>query len=226
MTALLVLFTILVFLTVDYLSTRRARNRVVSVAEFAGAAPSAAISRVPEKTLCSPGHVWIRPEDRGAVRIGVDKVLLSLLGGVKCLYANPEGTPVRIGGPLVMLRNGNRALQIRSPLDGVIAGVNPVARTDPDRIGEDPYQNGWIYEIKPSVSGTSLKGLIGGGESPTWMQGEFERLRDLVVDLAGRAPEGQAILADGGLPVEELQNHIGSRIDDEDWKDLVKRFFE
>ena len=161
MVALLVLFTILLFLTVDYLATRPVRSSVTvaspipaateSVATLPGEALEFEVSpAVGDETYIAPGHVWVSQTPSGDVRVGIDQVLMTLLGKVECMYPHPEGSAVGRGGPLLMLRNGNRALKIRSPLDGVITRVNHRARGNPEILGSEAGQEGWVYELTPS----------------------------------------------------------------------------
>ena len=147
MVALLVLFTILVFLTVDYMTTRPVRSSVMSTstssvpgygeayATITAEAPSiTSLVMSEENTYIAPGHIWIAPTPSGDVRMGIDKILMTLLGKIECVYPQPEGSVVGKGGPLLMLRNGNRALKVRSPIDGVITRVNHHARENPDSL--------------------------------------------------------------------------------------------
>jgi glycine cleavage system H protein len=226
MTALLVLFVILMFFTLDFLVARLRRRAAAVEAEAAlEQIPVSPLAELPDGTLLSPGHVWVRAEPTGSLRLGIDKVLLTLLGGVEFLYAHPEGVPVRLGGPLVMVRNGARALQIRSPIDGVITSVNPEMGSDPSRVADDPFREGWIYELKPDHRQTTMPSMTGGRKAAAWMQDELTRLRDIVVDMTASEPSGVPVLADGGLPLDDLGSHIGSRVPDEEWEKLVSDFF-
>jgi glycine cleavage system H lipoate-binding protein len=236
MVALLVLFAILVFLTVDYMTTRPVRVRVpgsssvytgrsagmAQMAERAGATVPAAFDSEPH---LAPGHIWITATPSGNVRLGIDKVLIMLLGKVECVYPHPEGTAVGRGGPLFMLRNGNRALKVRSPLDGVITQVNHRARENPDSLIPEVVEYSWIYELTPSRLSRALKGMKRGEEATRWISEEYQRLRDLSLPLMSTMPDGQVSLADGGELTDELGALIEKHVDDTNWEKLVADFF-
>lgn len=232
MVVLLVLFMIISFLTIDYFVQRFERRREIS------ATPALATTRrfdrgrsrrrramddpavVPGGVFVAPGHVWMRVEPSGSVQLGVDRLLLSFLGDVDCLYALPEGSAVREGGPLMMLRRGHRALKIRSPIAGAIARVNHPARRSPGRIATDPFGQGWIYRISPTGLADSLGKAVVADRAAAWMRGELLRLRDLLQRAATDGVVGPS-LADGGMPADELAGLIG----DGEWQQLVATFF-
>ncbi len=236
MVAMLVLFTILLFLTVDYLATRPARSRVTAASTItAGTESVATLVReayevvasptVDDETYIAPGHVWVSQTPSGDVRVGVDGVLMTLLGKVECMYPHPEGSAVGRGGPLLMLRNGNRALKIRSPLDGVITRVNHRARGNPEILGSEDGQEGWIYELTPSRLTRALQSMKRGREAARWLRDELQRLRDLSVSLMSGEVGGYPVMADGGLFSDDLGALIEEHVDDRCWENLVAEFF-
>jgi len=232
MVVLLVLFMIISFLTIDFFVQRAEQRRAVVATPAHAAAQGAARrrkrrarpapdpARLPGGVFVAPGHVWMRVEPSGSVVVGVDRLLLSFLGDVDCLYALPEGSAIREGGPLMMLRRGHRALKIRSPLAGAISKVNHPARRSPGRISADPFGQGWIYRISPAGLADSLKRSVVAEQAANWMRRESVRLRDLLQGAVSESPAGP-VLADGGLPVDELAGLVGDR----EWERLVAAFF-
>jgi glycine cleavage system H protein len=238
MVALLVVFTILLFLTADYLVTTRRRQVAVAVEEepagditavpmpdlATSALKGARLDEMPEGTFVSQGHVWARPESGGALRLGVDRLLVALLGGLEWLYALPEGAVVQRGGPLAMLRKGDRALKLRSPVDGVVSAVNRRISDHPGDLPSDPFGQGWIYEVTPKKGADPLKDLPFGEKASRWMRDEVNRLLDLVFRLSDKRA-AQPILPDGGVPLDSLGTEIESGFNDEEWEDLIASFF-
>src|SRR4030095_1549868 len=84
------------------------------------------LTQVPAGVFVGPGHSWMELDPMGAVRVGVDRLPLSLLGGVEAIEALPVGTEVQHGEPLALLRRGERKLEGKSPVDGVITAANPL----------------------------------------------------------------------------------------------------
>lgn len=231
MVVLLVLFIILAFLTIDHFAGTYAHRRAVRTAadtpqserrappEQARSLPR--LDEVPPGTFIAPGHVWLQVEPAGSVRMGVDRVLLSLLGGVDTLYLVPEGTAIRRGGPLMMIRRGRRALKVCSPIDGTVTRSNASATRDPGRVSGDPFHRGWIYRVVPDRLGHALATMVVPEDATSWIRKEISRLRDLFQRYSGVAVLGAETMADGGIPVETLSDCVV----DEQWEDLVSQFF-
>lgn len=235
MVALLVVMTILIVLTLDYIVTERARAQLARAVAVAPAPRpvqdternllDARLDALPEGTSVSQGHVWVRPQSHGVVRLGVDRVILALLGQLECLYGLPEGVEVRRGGPLVMLRNGNRALKIRCPADGFISKVNRDASMDPAKVAEDPFHNGWLYEVTLKDAARDMPGIVGGIDAAWWMHREATRLYETANSYMGlRSP--LPTMADGGLPLLPLGKQIETSLQDDEWEDLVASYFK
>jgi len=237
MVALIVVMAILVILTIDYIVTDHARAqlaRAVAAAPENTAPPphetdhaflEARLDALPEGTSISQGHIWVRPQSHGVVRVGVDRVILALLGRLEFLYGLPEGVEVRRGGPLMMLRNGNRALKLRCPADGFISKVNRDVSTDPARVAADPFHNGWIYEVTLKDAASELPGTVGGIDATWWMHREAKRLYETANTCMGlRSP--LPTMADGGLPLLPLGRQIETSLLDDEWEDLVASYFK
>jgi glycine cleavage system H protein len=229
MVVLLVLFTIISFLTIDYFVQRASQRKLATASAarpvFRGVPVSASravsatrVDELPGGLFVGPGHVWLQLEPSGSVRVGVDRLLLSFLGDVEHAYTLPEGTEVRRGGPLVMLRRGDRALRIHSPVDGVVSRVNAKVARSPDRIGASPFDKGWLYRISPVGLSETLGKMHVAQAADAWMRGEVSRLREQLLLHAGNT---EAALADGGVPVHGL----GATLNDRQWQDLVSSFF-
>jgi len=230
MVVLLVLTMILAFLTIDYFVQRAAvpsalRSAVAATpVEVPRAASAGGLEpeRIPSGVFVSPGHVWMRIEPEGTVLVGVDPLLVSLLGGgIEHVYAMEEGREVEQGGPLVMLRRGSRALKVRSPVAGRVSAVNPDTRNAPGRLAESPFDGGWIYRIRPLSLYESLGHSVVGRDAVKFLRRESNKLKDLLEELSSRGETPVAVAADGGTPLPDAADRIG----DVEWEELVSRFF-
>jgi glycine cleavage system H protein len=67
-----------------------------------------------------------------------------------------------------------------APVTGKIIKVNPNLKNEPQMINKDPYNEGWIVEIKPNnslVLEQDLKTLLGMREYNKWVDKLEGRLR-------------------------------------------------
>lgn len=227
MVAILVLLTIIVFLTVDYAVQRAAlRRAATAAAAAAGEAPPTVrvpvdIAALPAGVFVGPGHAWLELRPSGGVRVGVDRVPVTLLGGLDAVEAPPAGTKLRRGDAAAVLRKGERSIAIPSPVDGVVTGVNPDLTARPAELGDSPFGRGWLVSLKPHGLAASLRSLFVAEEASAWMRRELSRLRDFLVGLGEGGALAPATLPDGGLPVAGLAAHLS----DEQWRRLTEGFF-
>jgi hypothetical protein len=89
-----------------------------------------------------------------------------------------------------------------SPVEGIVMAVNQEVLKNPDLLLNDPYQQGWICEMKSPDLGTNVKNLVQGTMVAPWMQHSLGRLTNLTSQYV------TATAADGGLPVTGLLNQV------------------
>ena len=221
MVALLVLLTIITFLTIDYFAQRAAARRTVPApaARTPAVRFPADLGAIPAGVFLGPGHAWVGVEPSGAVRIGADRVPLTLLGGVDAVEPVAAGTEVRRGDPIARLVRGARAVDLPSPVAGVVVAVNSAA--DPASVAADPFGRGWIATLRPTKLAGALRRLFVAEEASAWMRDELARLRDALVGLSVQGAVATATLPDGGLPL----TGAAERLSEEQWRQVVERFF-
>ena len=230
MVAILVLFTIILCLTIDYFAERAKLRRAAPASDASTPRPLSVrapvdLTNVPAGIFLGPGHAWMELEPAGQVRVGVDRLPLVLLGRVDGIDAVPAGTELRHGERLALLRQGDKALEVKSPVDGRVAAVN--ADLTPERLAANPFGAGWLVRMEPRELGAALRRLHVADEARTFLRNELGNLRDFLAGLAlaghpaGHGNVAMATLPDGGLPVEGL----AGRLSPEEWQELTERFF-
>ena len=160
------------------------------------------------------GHSWAHPEKGGRVKIGLDDFIVKVLGLPRHLRLPSRGSTVRqdhIGW--IWTRNGQQA-RVLCPITGKVFALNPKVAEDPEIILEDPYEEGWLFILEPSVPRLDLRRLYYGERTDHWMEGENKKLSELF------GPDYERLAATGGEPITDLFGHfpeIG-------WDNLVKTF--
>ncbi len=54
--------------------------------------------------------------------------------------------------------------EIYCPLSGIIIEVNKTLETNPEKINESPYDEGWLFKIKPTNLSSEIKNLLSAEE--------------------------------------------------------------
>jgi glycine cleavage system H protein len=183
---------------------------------------SANILRIPQGLFYSQNHTWTHLEKSGVAKVGLDDLLQHLTGDVKFSNLKTPGNFINKGELLADIGQNGKLLQINSPISGRIMKTNSILFENPGVINEDPYEKGWIYEIKPSEWIADTDSYYLAEEAVAWSTKELERFKDFMAgSMKKYSPEtSMLILQDGG----ELCDKPLSGLPDEIWHEFQKSF--
>jgi glycine cleavage system H protein len=223
MVALLVLLTILVFITVDYFVQRRRAAAVVAVGPvpFTVAMLDRAEYRTPLGVYFDPGHTWVYLEESGTARLGIDEFAQTIAGKIDRIDARPVGETVRKGDVILKIHHGGRAMAFRAPFDGVVKSVNKDMLDRDNLLGVEPYTAAWLYKIAPTDTSSFAQRMHLGSEAKQWLYHEVQRLKVFLATVAPMHPVLGTTMQDGGAPSADLIDQL----DDAAWNKFKERFF-
>jgi len=141
----------------------------------------------PPDLLFAPNHLWLEVGENGLCHIGLDKFLADTAGRVEGVTFVTAGGTRR---PTVALRVNGVEWPISFPNPMLIQGVNTHLQANPQRIADDPYGAGWLFEGW-EIPERTRAGLIGGPRVAAWMAEEKHRLSRFVND-------SEQVCGDGG----------------------------
>jgi glycine cleavage system H protein len=114
-------------------------------------APQAAQARraleFPAGRRYTSGHCWVQRQERGPMRIGLDAMAAALAGPPITVHAGAGAGSVRRGQPVLELSLSCGRLPLAAPAAGRGARVNPALEREPRLVFDDPYGQGWLYEL-------------------------------------------------------------------------------
>ena len=221
MTVLLVLFTFVAFLLIDYFRTR---NTVVRPAIEATAAAETrprlqpalvAGFQVPENLRYHPGHSWALQESPNLVRVGMDDFATKLTGTVESFTLPQRGQWIRQGQKMCTIHRDGSAVDMVSPIEGTVADINEFVAQNPKLALNDPYGDGWLLTVQAPDAKTNFRNLIGGALARWWTEEASNRLQRRIPLAVG------ALAQDGGVAMNDLTAHIP----DAEWVPIAKEFF-
>jgi glycine cleavage system H protein len=160
----------------------------------------------------APGHTWVARRKGGTLALGIDDIAERLLPAVTAVELPRPGARLARGDTLATLHGGGRALEIRAPFPGVVAGVNAAVVRDPSLVKRDFYGKGWLVSLAPA-DGTWAS-LPEGAAAESWLTKESARWSRHLEERLGFAA------ADGG----ELLAPAPWLIGEEGWHELAATF--
>jgi glycine cleavage system H protein len=109
------------------------------------------MSHTPTELKYASSHEWARLEEDGTVTVGISDHAQQALGDVVFVEAPDVGDDVEAAGEAGVVESVKAASDIYSPVSGEIVAINEVLEDSPETINEDPYGDGWMFRVKPSV---------------------------------------------------------------------------
>ncbi|MCL7970787.1 MAG: glycine cleavage system protein H [marine benthic group bacterium] len=161
------------------------------------------------------GHSWAAPASRGRVRVGMDDFAQRLLGRVSGLVLPEVGSVVRQGDQGWTIDVDGRQIRMLSPMDGAVEAVNPEVARDPGIVNADPYESGWLLEVRPRDARRCFKNLMDDRLASLRAEQSSEWMTELYTSELG------VTLPDGGEPIEGF----GRLLKEDGWERLAEHVF-
>ncbi len=95
----------------------------------------------------SEDHVWVGVVDE-RVYLGLTNFIQGELGTVICTEMPEVGDTIEEGEVFAELESVSTVHELVSPVSGTVLSVNPQLEERPSIINEDPYNDGWLVEIR------------------------------------------------------------------------------
>ena len=225
MTVILVLFTFVTFLAIDYFLSRKkapvfaAQHRPVRrEAELPRLLPNLVNGfQVPEHVRFHPGHTWALSESPNLVRVGIDDFASKLIGKVEAVSMPQRGQWIRQGQKILSFKRNGVVVDMVSPIEGSVSDINEAVAANPEVASKDPYGEGWLVTVQSPDAKTNFRNLMGGAMARWWMEEAVGRLQKRLPASMGSL----ALAQDGGI----ASDNLAAGIADEEFKTITREFF-
>jgi len=108
------------------------------------------MTELPGDLLYTSDHEWLRRNDDGTVTIGITEHAAKALGDLVYVELPEVGLDVESTGEMAVVESVKAASDVYAPIAGNIVAVNEELADDPEKINNDPYEDGWIVRMTPS----------------------------------------------------------------------------
>jgi len=126
---------------------------------------------IQERLLCSPHHIWAMVTPDGNIKVGLSDYAQERLKGISNIQLEPVGHEVSKGKPFGSVETWMFKFDLYAPVSGRLVRANKVLKEKPFTLNEDPYEAGWIAEIKPNnvvMLEEELRDLMGSKQYKMW----------------------------------------------------------
>jgi glycine cleavage system H protein len=112
----------------------------------------------PDDFLYAKDHEWAKPQ-KDSVRVGISDYAQDQLGDIVFVELPQIGTRHAKGEQFGTIESVKAVSELYMPLGGEVLSINKVLEESPELVNKQPYESGWIIEIKPGDP-EELKGLM------------------------------------------------------------------
>jgi glycine cleavage system H protein len=123
--------------------------------------PGGTVSSIPDELKYSQDHLWARPSG-SLVRVGVTDFAQRSLGDVVDVSLPRPGDKVSAGEACGDIESVKSVNDLIAPVTGTVRASNDELAGSPELVNEDPYGQGWMFEIEtdPATLSQQLAALL------------------------------------------------------------------
>ena len=107
------------------------------------------MSEVPTELRYTSSHEWVRLEDDGTVTVGITDHAQEALGDLVFVETPEVGIEYAAEDACCVIESVKAASDMYMPITGEIIETNGALTDEPETINTSPYDDGWIFKIKP-----------------------------------------------------------------------------
>lgn len=105
--------------------------------------------KLPDDLRYAKDHEWARLEGDKVV-IGIDDYAQDQLGDIVFVELPEVGTTFSKGEEFGTVESVKAVSELFMPIGGEVLAINTTLEETPEHVNNQPYENGWMIEIKPS----------------------------------------------------------------------------
>ncbi|MCD6486670.1 MAG: glycine cleavage system protein GcvH [Syntrophobacterales bacterium] len=103
---------------------------------------------LPDNVRYAETHEWARDDD-GNVTVGINDYAQDQLGDIVFVELPEVGATLDKGEEFGTLESVKAVSEIYMPVSGEITAINEALEEAPELVNQEPYNRGWIIEVKP-----------------------------------------------------------------------------
>jgi glycine cleavage system H protein len=114
------------------------------------------MSIIPADLNYTAEHEWVRVINESTIRFGITDYAQDALGDIVFVSLPNVGDQLTAGATCGEVESTKSVSDIYAPVSGEVIARNDAIETAPDTLNADPYNNGWIVELKVSSDANAL----------------------------------------------------------------------
>ncbi|MBL9216173.1 MAG: glycine cleavage system protein GcvH [Opitutaceae bacterium] len=117
------------------------------------------MSNVPSDLKYAKSHEWVKTSPDGHALVGITDYAQTSLGDITYVQLPKVGTALKAGETFGVVESVKAASDVYAPVSGVVLEVNKALDSNPEKVNQSPYSDGWMLKLKLTAPG-SESGLM------------------------------------------------------------------
>ena len=121
------------------------------------------MSNVPSDLKYAKSHEWVKVADDGTALIGITDYAQNSLGDITYVQVPKVGAVLKAGESFGVVESVKAASDVYSPVAGTVLEVNKTLDSNPEKVNQAPYTDGWMLKLK-LADGADTSGLLAAAD--------------------------------------------------------------
>ena len=106
------------------------------------------MSNVPSELRYAKSHEWLKVASDGTALIGITDYAQNSLGDITFVQVPKVGANLKAGEAFGVVESVKAASDVYSPVAGTVLEVNKALDSNPEKVNQSPYGDGWMLKLK------------------------------------------------------------------------------
>lgn len=132
---------------------------------------------VPDDLRYSREHEWVKTVDEIAI-VGITDYAAKALHDVVYVSLPEAGARFKQGDVAATAESIKAVSEVYCPVGGTVIEINKTLEENPEKVNESPYEEGWLFKLKPASLDEDLKNLLTSKEYTNLLPRQEKTLND------------------------------------------------
>lgn len=114
------------------------------------------MSNVPAELRYAKSHEWLKVASDGTALIGITDYAQNSLGDITFVQVPKVGAMLKAGESFGVVESVKAASDVYSPVAGTVIEVNKALDSNPEKVNQSPYVDGWMLKLKLANPGDGV----------------------------------------------------------------------
>jgi glycine cleavage system H protein len=106
------------------------------------------MSNVPSELKYAKSHEWVKIASDGTALVGITDYAQNSLGDITFVQVPKVGATLKAGETFGVVESVKAASDVYSPVSGTVLEVNKALDSNPEKVNQAPYGDGWMLKLK------------------------------------------------------------------------------